>query len=70
MQDSLEIDIRLSHPQDAPAIAKVLYESFVEYEALYRLRRFFLNKKLAGCVSSIKPAGDDFLVRVASNQVE
>jgi hypothetical protein len=40
MQDSLEIDIRLSHPQDAPAIAKVLYESFVEYEALYRLRRF------------------------------
>jgi GNAT superfamily N-acetyltransferase len=35
MQDSVEIDIRLAHPQDAPAIAKVLYESFVEYEALY-----------------------------------
>ncbi len=35
MQDSLEIEIRLAHPQDAPAIAKVLYESFVEYESLY-----------------------------------
>jgi N-acetylglutamate synthase-like GNAT family acetyltransferase len=40
MQDSLELDIRLSHPQDAPAIAKVLYESFVEYEALYTSEGF------------------------------
>ena len=35
MQASLEIKIRLAEPQDASAIAKVLYESFVEYEALY-----------------------------------
>jgi N-acetylglutamate synthase-like GNAT family acetyltransferase len=35
MHESVEIDIRLAHPQDAPAIAQVLYESFVEYEALY-----------------------------------
>jgi len=35
MRDPLEIEIRLAHLQDAPAIAKVLYESFVEYEALY-----------------------------------
>jgi GNAT superfamily N-acetyltransferase len=40
MQDSLEIEIRLAHPQDAPAIAKVLYESFVEYEALYTSEGF------------------------------
>jgi GNAT superfamily N-acetyltransferase len=40
MQDSLEIDIRLSHPKDASAIAKVLYESFVEYEALYTRQGF------------------------------
>ena len=35
MQASLEIKLRLAEPQDASAIAKVLYESFVEYEALY-----------------------------------
>jgi len=40
MQDSPEIEIRLAHPQDAAAIAKVLYESFVEYEALYTPQGF------------------------------
>src|SRR5579864_890808 len=35
MQASLEINIRVADPEDARAIAKVLYESFVEYEALY-----------------------------------
>src|SRR5579864_2871539 len=35
MQASLELNIRLADPQDASAIAKVLYESFVEYELFY-----------------------------------
>ena len=33
MQASPEIQIRQAGPQDAPAIAKVLYESFVEFES-------------------------------------
>jgi GNAT superfamily N-acetyltransferase len=40
MHDSLEINLRLVDPQDAPAIAKVLYEGFVEYEALYTPQGF------------------------------
>lgn len=40
MQASLEIIIRLAHPQDAPAIAQVLHESFVEYEPLYTPQGF------------------------------
>lgn len=40
MQASLEMTIRLAHPQDALAIAQVLYESFVEYEALYTPQGF------------------------------
>jgi N-acetylglutamate synthase-like GNAT family acetyltransferase len=40
MQASPEIEIRQAGTQDAPAIAKVLYESFVEYEALYTREGF------------------------------
>jgi GNAT superfamily N-acetyltransferase len=40
MQASVQINIRLAEVQDAPAIAKVLYESFVEYEALYTAEGF------------------------------
>lgn len=40
MQASQEITIRLAHPHDAPTIAQVLYESFVEYEALYTPQGF------------------------------
>ncbi len=35
MHSSLKIDIRLADPEDAAAIARVLRESFVEFEALY-----------------------------------
>jgi len=35
MPASPEIEIRQAKPQDAPAVAKVLCESFAEYEALY-----------------------------------
>jgi hypothetical protein len=40
MQASLEIRIRRATPADALRIAKVLYESFVEYEALYTPKGF------------------------------
>jgi N-acetylglutamate synthase-like GNAT family acetyltransferase len=32
---AIEIQIRRAKPEDAAAIARVLYESFIEYEALY-----------------------------------
>jgi GNAT superfamily N-acetyltransferase len=40
MHRSPAIQIRQAAPVDAPAIAKVLYESFVEYEALYTPQGF------------------------------
>jgi GNAT superfamily N-acetyltransferase len=40
MRASPEIQIRLAEPHDASAIAKVLYESFVEYQALYTREGF------------------------------
>ena len=40
MQPPPAIQIRQATPMDAPAIAKVLYESFVEYEALYTPQGF------------------------------
>ena len=40
MQALPEIQIRQAAPPDAPTIAKVLYESFVEYEALYTPKGF------------------------------
>jgi GNAT superfamily N-acetyltransferase len=33
--ENLELEIRLARPNDAPAIASVLLESFLEYKALY-----------------------------------
>lgn len=40
MQASPEIEIRQAECQDAPAIAKLLYEAFVEYEAFYTREGF------------------------------
>jgi GNAT superfamily N-acetyltransferase len=40
MRASPEINIRLADRHDAPAVAKVLYESFVEFEALYTREGF------------------------------
>ena len=40
MQASPEIQIRQACPPDAPAVARVLHESFVEYEALYTPQGF------------------------------
>jgi GNAT superfamily N-acetyltransferase len=34
-EDKLDIQIRMASPADAPSIASVLYESFIEYKALY-----------------------------------
>ena len=34
-EDKLDIQIRIGSPADAPSIASVLYESFIEYKALY-----------------------------------
>ena len=35
MRPSLKIQIREAGPQDVPAIAKVLYGSFLEFESFY-----------------------------------
>ena len=37
---SSRIEIRIAEPGDAPAIASVLYESFIEYEPLYTAKGF------------------------------
>jgi len=57
MQASLEITIRLAHPQDAPAIAQVLYESFVEYEALYTPQGFAATTPNAEQIKTRMPEG-------------
>lgn len=40
MQASTEIQIRQACPPDAPAVARVLHDSFVEYETLYTPKGF------------------------------
>lgn len=40
IQDKKEIEIRTAVPDDASRVASVLYESFVEYEALYTQEAF------------------------------
>ena len=40
MPASPEVQIRPAEPDEAPAIAKVLYESFMEYEGLYTAEGF------------------------------
>ena len=39
-QSPANVRIRRAFPNDAPAIVSVLYESFLEYEAIYALKAF------------------------------
>jgi hypothetical protein len=55
MHASPEIQIRLAEPQDAPDIAKVLYESFVEFQVLYTPEGFVATT----------PSADQILTRCA-----
>ena len=54
MHASPEIQIRLAEPQDAPDIAKVLYESFVEFQVLYTPEGFVATT----------PSADQILTRM------
>ena len=52
MQASLEIRIRRAMPADAPRIAKMLYDSFLEYEGLHLLRK------------ALRPLADEIQARI------
>jgi GNAT superfamily N-acetyltransferase len=54
-----QIQIRLATPEDAPAVANVLHESFVEFEALYT----------AGGFAATTPYAAQVLVRISEGPV-
>ena len=54
-----EIQIRRAEPQDAASVAKVLYESFVEYEGLYTPEGF----------AATTPNTEDVIVRMRQGPV-
>ncbi|MFZ1141816.1 MAG: GNAT family N-acetyltransferase [Candidatus Sulfotelmatobacter sp.] len=58
---SPEIQIRLAEPQDAPAIARVLHESFVTYEALYTREGFAATTPNADQILARKREGPVWL---------
>jgi hypothetical protein len=59
MQTSFEIRIREALPQDAGAIAKLLYDSFAEFEGLYTREGF----------AATSPTSDQILKRMQEGPV-
>jgi len=59
MQAATQIEIRRAGPEDAPAIAVVLHESFVEFKALYT----------DGGFSATTPGTDQILARMREGPI-